>query len=272
MMNEEPQNPYEAPQAQTDRPLEDQPTGPVDAVFKRFFRLIGDEGGPALYLWGIICVANLPAQLLNITAQQQMLRNPLSGFGMVAVIYALSFVVGILTVTAWRVLKLSEERGGDVSFSEGISVMLERVIPTGGALILYGLATGIGMVFCLVPGIIALFIFAMAPFICAVYEVSPVDSMKMSFEWLKAHATIFVVWMVGGFIYAMIVGGIAMGVMFAMGGGAMMQTGTLDYIPTIVIWLLTSFGGYFMWVFSGSVMLTMGRAEEVYMQRPDPFR
>lgn len=262
-MSEDP-NPYSSPQTESyAHEQEPAPTGTFGVINARFMRLLGEQGGPLLAIWVILALLGLPSQLINVKSQELMLTDMGIAFGMIGLVYAIGLVISTLHYTSFAVMKHTEDVRGDLSVSEGFSRLLDRFVPTMVTSLLYFVSVGIGAIFCLVPGLLAALAFMMAPFIAANYERGPVESMKMSLDWVKRHAEVIAIMIGIGIGYGVIIGGIAMFLMIVMTGG--MQTmagGSPGYAPTLAVWFITSVTGYFMWLYVGSCFITIARAEE----------
>ena len=277
---DQPQNPYEAPREASVPDHEGQggeepPGSAFEAVNRRFFRLIGESGGPLIILWGVIALLNLPQQLMSVASQEALaVADFKTGFGLLVIFYPLSILVAALNFTSFRAVKMADETSGDITLMQAIDTTLSRVLPTVATLLLYGILVGVGSLFCLVPGIYASLVFLPAPFICAVYGYGPIESLKTARSWFHTHTMLFVVLIGAAILYGIVLAAIVLLLLnsvFQVNLLSPSGTLSLGYIPTTMVWLLTSSLGYFMWLYTGSVYITVGRAEEKFMRRYDLF-
>lgn len=87
------------------------------------------------------------------------------------------------------------------------------------ASILVSILTGIGLMLCLVPGIIALIVFSVMIPSIVVEKLGPIDGMNRSVELTKGHRLqVFLIYLVLGVLYMVVFGGIACFGGFAVAG------------------------------------------------------
>ena len=98
------------------------------------------------------------------------------------VIYFL--IVGALQIGLYRAA-LAVTSGRPIVFSELYSS--ENIGPFLMTVFLYGLAVGVGLILCVIPGIVVAFLGFLAPFYVLDQNQSPVDALKSSFSTVQAN-------------------------------------------------------------------------------------
>lgn len=107
---------------------------------------------------------------------------------MIVAIVVYAFVQAGMTFTA------VEHLGGrTASVGGAVSVAMRTFLPQIGASFLVGIVVVIGMMFCIVPGVIASLFFCLTTPAVVVEGLGPIDAMKRSIELTEGHkGTIFV--------------------------------------------------------------------------------
>ncbi len=142
-------------------------------------------------LFGIYAVAILPPQLLGL-----FLPAALDG--------VVDLIAGLLMAVAHgaaAVAVRAELEGGSLGIGEAYGKLEGRIGSLIGVQILVGLAIALGLVFLIVPGVLAFIWFAVAPPVCALEGVGVTDSMSRSRELARGHGkhifgTMFFTWLI----------------------------------------------------------------------------
>lgn len=258
-------DPYASPQAEPSHPNPHRhpSAATFDDVVARFKPLVGCSG--MIGVWAIVALSGLPSQLLNVVAQKYILTDMVVGFGLIALIYPITLIVMTLHFTSFKAVDAADAAGGEITFGEATGHLFSRFLPTLLTTLLYGIACLVGGLFCFLPGLFAAVLFCLAPFITAAYGDSPIDAMRLSYEWVSRHAALIAIVICVGVLYAFVLGIIGL-ILMAVSGVAFGQMGaTAGYGLTVVTWLISSFAGYFVWLFSGATFVTIARAEETTM-------
>lgn len=254
------------------------PAGPVHAVNQRFMRLLNAENSPLTAVWGVVAglslLSTMVTAFVQVSTGAPMLHELFdpdalmraseaqSGSNLIALIaYPLTLLICTVYYGSMRVIGEVDRRGGGVSFGEGGSLILERFIPTGIATLLFFLATFVGSMCCVVPGLVAMFFLYLAPYIVAARGESVGSAISQSTDWAKRHWVLLLmicgIAMVGGLGFVLI-----QTVALALFHGALGTTGV--YLGYLATWCFAAVVGYFMWLYTGSVLVTIDRAEANY--------
>jgi len=181
------------------------------ALLKEHVNVILPVAGVFLFLPAIISayMSTIVAMITGGADPMQILReaytpNP---WGI------LSFVAGILgSLTIYFLVFQS----GRLTVGDAISTALKFFIPMFLAAIIGGIATGIGMLFLIIPGIYLWIKFSMTgPAIAAEKISNPIDALKRSWALTKGNS----LYIFGLFLIVIIVGAVAMAIANMIVGG-----------------------------------------------------
>lgn len=130
--------------------------------------------------------------------------------------------------------------GGSMQPGQAWSIVLKRIIPLVITAVLGGVLVGIGVILCVVPGLVLAFLFAFSAPIVMLEGKSGVDALKRSAQLVKNH---WLEVLIVGFIYAIIIGVIGFTVRAILGGlvGSLLQpfiNAALFPLPTLALVLL----------------------------------
>ena len=141
----------------------------------------------------------------------------------------LSFVAGILGSLTIYFLVL---QSGRLTVGEAISTALKFFVPMLLAAIIGGIATGIGMLLLIIPGIYLWIKFSMAgPAIAAEKISNPIEALKRSWALTKGNS----LYIFGLFLIVIIVGAVAMAI------ANMIVGGILGYISVFLVGVASAF-------------------------------
>ncbi|QDG50524.1 hypothetical protein FIV42_07195 [Persicimonas caeni] len=264
-----------------DGPLDEQPppTSAMEAVTRRFMRLLGEEGSPLTGIWVLICVCNLGVVALGAAIQYrvgvmpfdfEMLQDPAAvrrlsqqaqGISIARVLNMLLTVVAVTMYSAgFAPMRLLEREGAEkLGFSELRTEMFSNFGKTALVTLIYLVMVGLGGVCCILPGLVAAFLFLPAPYMTSAMGLGVFASLSESLQWVKRHWLLLVVAVAVSMLMAVFMIAaqfMAAPVLTAMFG----KTGIL--LVNGLTWLLGAIVGYFGWMFSGAVYITIDLAEE----------
>lgn len=257
------------------------PGSAMEAVTRRFMRYLGNDGAPLTGIWGIICLFNLGVMAVSAAIQYrtgvmpldpEMFQDPdaLRQFSQQAQTVNFAALLNIpLTVLAvamyasgFRPMRVIERQGAaHLSFGELRSEMFSNFGTTALVTFLYLFMVGLGAACCLLPGLIAGFLFLPAPYIASAMGSGVFASLSESLRWVKRHWLLLAVAVSVSLLMAafIVIAQVVAGPVFV---GMFGKTGIL--LTSGLVWLLGVIIGYFGWMFSGAVYITIDLAEERY--------
>lgn len=271
------ENPYRPPQS-SEPPVEDPPASAFEAVGRRFIRLLGERGSALTGVWVLISVFNLGMFALTAAIQYktgagvfdfEMLQDPAAmnryaetqQFSLLSLLsYPLMWISGGLYFAGFRPMRVIETEGrGPVDFSQARAEMFSNFGSVMGSVFIYGLAIGFGMMCCLLPGLIAAVVLLAAPYMVAVLGSSVFGSLSSAIEWFKRHWLLLCTASAVSLLLALFISTVSFLTVPVM-SGAFGDAGI--FIANGCVWLLGSIVGYFSWLFTGSVLVTIDLAED----------
>ena len=130
--------------------------------------------------------------------------------------------------------------GGSMDFKQAWGLVLKRLVPLLVTSILGGLAIGIGVLLCVIPGLILAFLFAFSAPVVMLENKSGVDALKRSKDLVKNH---WLEVLLVGLVYAVIIGVVSFLVhrIFGVVFGGIIQpfvSAVLFPLPTLALVLL----------------------------------
>lgn len=178
-------------------------------VIASSFRVVG-QNFPAFFVISLLVV--IPATIVNfgvaigmrLAMESAMSADP-GAMMASAVLGAAGYVVVVLVISATYALgqgaimfaTVESLVGRRASIGDALRAALQRMLPLWGASLLFGLAVGIGALFCIVPGVLAWIWLLVTLPVCMVERLGPIASMQRSVELTEGHrGTIFVVFVV----------------------------------------------------------------------------
>lgn len=255
------------------------PTSALGAVTRRFMRYLGEEGSGLTGIWLIIAFFNLGMLAIATAIQYKTgfipfdfdaMRDPaamrslarqsrdMNVLGLLN--YPLALISSALYYSGMGAMRRLEEPGESaVSFSDLRGEMFEEFSSVLIATLLFMLAVGFGTLCCLLPGLIAAFLFMPAPYIASKRRFGATAGFRESLQWLKRHTMLYVV---AALVSLLVTGGILVlqyvaTTVFVERFG---QTGML--MANATVWIVGVVIGYFTWIYLGSLFTTIDLAEE----------
>ncbi len=135
----------------------------------------------------LVAIAKLPPLVLTVYLR---LERATPNFSTMLVTSGIGFLGFILSTFAQAIVifaAFQDLRGRPVSAPESARQGLNRVVPVIVTSVLAGLVVGLGFVFFLIPGLIALTSLAVVVPVCVVERMGPLDSISRSSDLTTGH-------------------------------------------------------------------------------------
>lgn len=154
-----------------------------------------------LNLTTFIVLALIPAVLVAVSVPFVLLPFYTDGGTLSVLVTAVMlvglFVLGAIFLPALTVAEIESARGNKIDVNQVFERSKSLFLPFLGVLILSGLAIVFGLIFFIIPGLAALFFFALATYIVVDKKLGVIESLKASYELTKAKwqwvAALFIV-------------------------------------------------------------------------------
>ncbi|RDV39805.1 hypothetical protein DV096_04370 [Bradymonadaceae bacterium TMQ3] len=244
------------------------PTG-IDELGQNFSRLVRLGWGTVLVPWLAIAAIDfifVAASAALIWGQEG--SDPLPAGGPQAVILQSISAVEIAVVLTLRVLLFRALRdlamlgpSSVMSLREVVRGMLSRVGPTFLVNILVGAIVSIGLALCVLPGLVALYFLAFAPYLVAVGQSGVLDALTRSATMARRHVALLLT----GFAVAAVFAGM-MGC--SLGASAAVIQGSAGVAGGLLVgWVLNTVLGYLAWLWWGAVYITAEQRDQAWRIR-----
>jgi hypothetical protein len=260
-------------------PDEPPPASAMEAVTRRFMRYLGEDGSSLTGVWVLISIFNLAvvafsatlqyktgavanfSELMNDPAAMQAYMRRAQDANLLGLLnYPLIVLSAALYYSGFAAMRVIEERpSSEATFAKMRSAMFSQFGSTVLATLFYLIAAGLGSVCCVLPGLIAIFLFFPAPYLATKPSFGASAGFSESIDWLKRHTSLFVV----AFITSLLAG-IGIGAMqFLAVPVAVERFGDVGvFVANGALWFIGVIIGYFVWMFIGSCFITIDLAEE----------
>jgi hypothetical protein len=166
----------------------------VDELIENAKIVVNNSLGPVLVafagLWGIKLALTLIVGVFTALGVWVMgLFGTIAGF-VAFLSIPLLVLLGLAQNALFRPVQLQAFEGKEFigSVGEALGMAREVVVKVILTTALFGVVTGVGSVFCLIPGLAALFFFCQAPYLAATTELQPWECMRRSYELNKSYA------------------------------------------------------------------------------------
>lgn len=246
-------------------------TSGIEALLENFMRLGRDGMSVLLAPWLAIAVVDLGfvigAGAVVVAANT---ADPGTAAGMTIQIIA---GIQLLVVMGLRVALLNavrevglQGRGAMESLGAVLRDVLGRFVPSLGVMVVVGVVVGVGLFLCVIPGLVALFFLAFAPYLVAARRVPILESLAESVRWARKEWALLLSALVVAVIAAGFIG-CAMGV--AAGIAPRMTTGVITGLAGG--WVLNTVLGYIAFLWWGAVYVTAESRQQVeYFEKTAP--
>jgi len=142
----------------------------------------------------VTLVANAPVILLVQNAVKSDPANP--SLGLLFLGIGLSFVLSILSQAVLVHASFQAMRNRAVNLGESLRVGFTRFFPVLGVALLVGILAGLGFMLLIVPGLILMTMWLIAPPVCVVEQSGPWTSMRRSSDLTRGHRwKVFGLWL-----------------------------------------------------------------------------
>ncbi|MFW5967163.1 MAG: hypothetical protein ACOCV2_06575 [Persicimonas sp.] len=116
---------------------------------------------------------------------------------------------------------------------------------------------------CVLPGLVVAFIFYPAPYLVSSLDYGVFESLSASFNWVKRHWVLILVVSLLGIAIAVVM------VLTSMFGAVVFVESMGEagiFASSFLIWVIATILGYFVWIFGGSVLITIEEYEATKWQ------
>jgi len=196
-----------------------QPPADIGAAFSYAWRKFTQNAGPIILIALAVFLGIAVFQAISFFVQ----RSANGGFGafFLSLIFAgLAAIVGFVLEYGVVRAALAVVDGRPVTFAEAWN--MDRFGPFVIAAILRGLIVFVGLLLCIIPGLIASFLLIFTPFFVIDKQLSPTESISASFNLVKSRAGLLVLFAI-----------VAVVIYFA--GAILCFVGLLVSIPVVLI-------------------------------------
>jgi hypothetical protein len=145
----------------------------------------------AFFLGGIL--SSIPSELPEILGAAEVMDRESVEFQIVNLLCAIiAIAVSTFFEAGYIRMAVTTATGGTPTFGQLFSGG-DRFFPLLGANLLIGMAAGLGLMFCIVPGVLLMIGFAFAPYLVVEARMGPIQAMTESWRLAKGQwANIFV--------------------------------------------------------------------------------
>lgn len=216
--------------------------------------------GPILVAWVLVAVIQLGFVIVNVAAMGILGAGSLP---FILVSIPVWILIGVF-LNAFRVSLYKPMRDvmtdGPQAYPDLASLkapVMRNFLNVLLTNVLVGLVVGFGLVLCIIPGVIAAVLLAMAPYYAST-GTPAVDAMRESFETVQRHLGVVIMAFAAVVGIAMLIGFMSMAL--GMGAGAIM--GEYAYIgSSFAEWLIQVAVGVVIWVIMGATYITIDLAD-----------
>jgi len=250
------------------------PPSGIDELGQNFSRLVRLGWGTVLIPWLVIAAVDLLFVLASVALiWGWSTTEALPAGGVEAVLLQGISALEIAVVLTLRVLLLKALRdlamlGPSAVGSLGrvLKGILPRVGPTFLVSITVGAIVTVGLALCVLPGLVALYFLAFAPYLVAVGQSRVGESLVRSATMARRH----VVLLLTGFAVAAVFAGV-MGC--SLGASAAMLQGSAGVAGGLLVgWVLNTVLGYLAWLWWGAVYITAEQRDQAWRIRKSAIR
>ncbi len=216
--------------------------------------------GPLLVAWGAVAIVHLVLVILQTVAQITMGPASLAFmFVSIPVMLLVGIVLQAFRLALYRPMRgvMTDGPGAYPDLGSLKDPIVSNFVNVLLANLLYGLAVGVGALFCLIPGLVAAVVFAMAPYYAA-NGTPPVDAMRDSLESAKRYPVLFIA-AVGAAVIILGVIQAVVALVITIIGSALGEYGVI--VSNLTQWMMVVALGAIIWVTWGATFITIDLAE-----------
>lgn len=216
--------------------------------------------GPLLVAWGIVAVIQLVLVIIQVAAHYVLGPASLAFmFVSIPVLLLIGIVLGAVRFSLYRPMRsvMTDGPGAVPDLGSLQEPILSNFLNVMLASILYGLSVVIGLVFCIIPGLVAAVVFAMAPYYAA-NGTPAVEAMRDAMESAQKHTVLLVAGMGASIVLA---GFIQAGVQIVV---LIVSSFLGEYafiVSQLTSWMLQVAVGAAIWVILGGTFVTIDLAD-----------
>ena len=137
----------------------------------------------------LVGIAEILPLVVNLYIQREDEAIP-AGWQAYAVVFGSRLLGGVLSIFAQAIViyaAFQDLRGRQPNAAESARVGLSRIFPVIIASLMTALVIGVGLLLCVIPGLIALTAMAVVIPACVVEQLGPIDSMSRSADLTAGH-------------------------------------------------------------------------------------
>lgn len=153
---------------------------------------------------------------------------------------------------------------GEDAYPNGWREMFNEIVPRLLPVFIINVAVGaviaVGLMLCAVPGVVAMFFLAFAPYLVAARNRSVGEAFTESFKLAVDHWAVLLTAVVVIIGVAILLGGVTMGSMAVF--GAMMGRGAI-VVGFLGMWVVNTVVGFLGWIYWGSLYTTVDEAADL---------
>ncbi len=228
----------------------------LQSLVQNFGRLGRDGMSSLLAPWLVIAAIDFGFVAISIAAVWIAgTADPTTGVGVLMQLVGVVQVVAVMTLRVALLNTLREVAFGGPGSMDRLGAVVgdvrRRLGPAFVITVVLGIIVSIGMVLCVLPGLLALFFFAFAPYLVVSRNYEIVESLRESAKWAARE-------------WALILSALVVAVIAA--GAIMVVTGIISAVglrPTMAVpvglvgaWVLNTVVGYLAFLWWGAVYVT----------------
>ncbi len=153
---------------------------------------------------------------------------------------------------------------GENAYPGGWQAMFQEIMPRFLPVFIINVAVAavvaVGLMMCAIPGVVAMFFLAFAPYLVAARNRSVGSAFTESFKLAVDHWAVLLTAVVVIIGVAILLGGVTMGSMMVF--GAMMGRGAI-VVGFLGMWVVNTVIGFLGWLYWGSLYSTVDRAADL---------
>jgi hypothetical protein len=240
----------------------------IDELIENTKTVLNNSLGPVLVafamIWGLKIAISLIVGALGALGVWVMgvfgTIGGIVGFLAIPVLILVSLVQNAL----FRPIQLQAFEGKEFigSAGEALGMAREVIVKVVLTSALFGVVTSVGFVFCVVPGLAALFFFCQAPYLAATTELPPWECMRRSYELNKTYALPVAIALAAALVVSGVMGGCGGGASGFVGGlVAKLSPPVGSLVGTLGSDIFSMVGGFGTLVAFGAVFTTIQSLE-----------
>jgi len=244
----------------------------VSEIFDNFKLLFGRLKGGFIGAYLVLSLANVlvqaPTWIVTYLQQEALESGNFSDLGTYSLLtictsffqIGVSLVIGAVMLGLYRPIRMALVQGPEALGGTGALLKLAYTgfLPKLGIMLVVGIAIGIGLVLCIVPGVLAAYFLCLAAYLVAAVDQPIGDAIRRSIELAKTNLVPLIVAIV---VYVVVIG-VATGIGATLGAVLTATLGAIGLLVAQPIAALVGVAvGYVGFVFFGAVAVTVETAD-----------